>query len=125
MYSGYRLKIENKIIPNSYMAKGSWNAGRPKDVIDRWVDMDGETHEYVRVGKAQISFSIREHNLEEHSEILQLINKYDDVAVEFWSDDSNSYEVGVFHIDKPIYSHLTAYNNDIQYSKTAIKMTEY
>ena len=57
-YSGYRIKIDNVILKNNDIAKGSYALGRNPRVAKSYTDISGISHEiYYPSSKTVISFS--------------------------------------------------------------------
>lgn len=125
MYSGYRVKINGKILKNNMIAKGTYSCVEGKRISDTWEDLNLIEHEYVLENtKTQISFSIREHRLSEHEDVISCFTAMNDVTVEYWSDTSMTYKTGVFNIEEITYSHSDAFDDEIFYKATKVTMIE-
>ena len=125
MYQGYRLKIDGVVFPNSYIAKGSYSAVDKKRVVETWVDANQVEHE-VTTGqaKANIAFSLIEHNSEKHSELMKFFQKDDDIRVEFYNDRTDAYRVANCRLVDISFSHSNTYGGKVQYNSTAINFIE-
>ncbi|MBQ0114114.1 MAG: hypothetical protein KBT03_13375 [Bacteroidales bacterium] len=125
-YLGYRVKIKSNSIPNHYISRGTWNAKTFQRLVNSWTDANGTVHEnYFPTMKTEISFEIREHNLEEHREIVQYFADKKDVYITFWNDDSCEYDSFVGKIEDINWQHSNALSDDILYKSASILITEY
>lgn len=125
MYQGYRLKINNVTFPDIYISKGSYNCTEDKRVVEVWTDANHVEHE-ITTGepKAKITFSIAEHPMEKHSEIIRFFQQDDDITVEFYSDKSDTYRTANCRL-KPIkFSHKFASGNRVFYEKAEVNLIE-
>lgn len=126
MYEGYRLKINGNEVPNADIAKGTYSLKKDDRVIDSYEDMDKVTHEVVsKKPKVTISFSLRKHTSEEHERAVKLTSVKQNLSVEYFDDDTNSYVVGLFKMEVGEYSHAFAGTQRIFYNETPIKLIEY
>lgn len=126
MYQGYRLKINNAEIPNSIIARGTYQIDTEDRIAEQYTDAYGVDH--IRMfakTKTVITFSVREHNSAEHQIISSYFSKRANVSVEFYDDDTDTYKSGLFRIIKNPYSHKNTYGRNIQYNATQIKLEEY
>ena len=65
-YEGYRIKINEVVIANDMIAKGSYSFKRACRVLDSYYDAAGVLHEEMSPHQSvAISFTIRERNAEE------------------------------------------------------------
>lgn len=125
MYSGYRVKINGKTLKNNLIAKGTYSCVEGKRIADTWEDLNLIEHEYVLDNtKTQISFSIREHKLSEHEDVISYFTEMNNATVEYWSDTDMTYKTGVFKIEEITYSHSDANDDEIFYKVTKVTMIE-
>lgn len=126
MYQGYRLKIDDTIVPNEIIARGTFSFQKVDRIIDSYEDEKGVTHEVVADKKrVLIGFSFKEHDSSEHLVFCRYINKKDNVSVEYYDDEENVYEPGIFKIEASAFTHRNVIGNNILYNSCAIKLTEY
>ena len=125
MYQGYKLKIDGIVFPNSYIAKGTYNAIDKKRVAETWKDANQIEHEITAgIPKANISFSLIEHDSTSHSEMVAFFQKKDDIVVEFYDDDKDAYRTAICRLDAIKWAHRSSYGGKIQYKATAIAFIE-
>ena len=126
MYQGYRLKINNRIVSNDLIKNGSWKLKQAPRVLETYVDMFQVSHD-VTIGsnKAEITFEIRPHTNEEHSDIIALLAKRQNVTCEYYNDDTDTYVSGSFSIPDIQWSHYGLSGNRIIYNPTSIVLKEY
>ena len=125
-YNGYRLKINGVIVPNVIMSRGTWSASNKKRLVSSWTDANGVLHEYYYDKKqANISFTLREHTVEEHDSFITYFTDHTHVAVEYWDDDTAGYLTFDGKIEDIDWSHNIALENEIRYNPTEISILEY
>jgi len=126
MYQGYRIKINGNILDNQMIVRGSYSIQHTQRVIAEYYDQLGVRHEELSPRKtATISFTIREHGLNEHEEIMKLLEIENQVEVEYWDDKKIKYAIGYFKIENYKFGHQNAFKNDIRYKDTPITLREY
>lgn len=125
-YSQYRVKINGLVIPETLIARGSYNFVKESRVIRSYTDANGTKHEDVYEDKkASIKFSLRERNLLEQLQLMGLFDKTENVPVEYWDDYSCIYQTGVFKMKAPQINHKNAVGENIEYNSTPIQLDEY
>lgn len=126
MYQGYRIKINGRILDNQLIARGSYSILPKQRVIAEYYDQLGVRHEELSPRKTvEISFTIREHDMQEHREIMKLLEDENHVEVEYWDDKKMAYGLGDFKIENYKLEHKNAFKNDIRYKDTPITLREY
>lgn len=76
MFNGYRLKIGETIIPNNYIAKGTYSCVPNQRIIGKWTDGNGIEHtNYYPNAKYTISFSLRECDSSESEALFRLFSE--------------------------------------------------
>ena len=113
MYQGYRIKINGIKVNNTMIARGSYNISTEGRVIDSWEDAD------------KISFELREHKSSEHASFISLVEKTENIPVEFYDDKTDSYKTGTFKMEKVEFSHKNATAKEIIYNNTKVTIEEY
>lgn len=125
MYNGYKLKIDGVVFPNNYMAKGTYNAIDKKRVVETWKDANQVEHEITTgTPKANITFSLIEHDSTTHSKMIAYFQKKDDIVVEFYDDGKDAYRTAICRLEAIKWSHRSSYGGKIQYKATAISLIE-
>lgn len=125
MYIGYRLKINNVVLPNSMIAKGTYNAVDAKRVVETWKDANLIEHEItVDQTKAKISFSFREHDSDEHGDFVAFLQDSDDITVEYYSDRYDTYKTVNCRMENVTFSDRSTYGGKIQYNATPVTLIE-
>lgn len=123
----YLIAIEGTPFPLRFMDRSSWKCTPYKRrIISEHNDIEGIHHIYESPHfRTEIQFSIGEHSLEKHAEIVSYFQKLSKVVVNYWNDHDCMYRQGLFRIDDPVFEHKKTFDNDIWYEATSIKMTEY
>lgn len=125
MYNGYKLKIDGVVFPNSYIAKGTYYAVNKKRVVEIWKDANQVEHEITAgTPKANISFSLIEHDSTTHSKMIAFFQKEDDIVVEFYDDKKDTYREAICRLEAIKWGHRSSYGGKIQYKATAITLIE-
>lgn len=123
---GYRVKIEDTIIPNTLIAKGSYSFQKEPRQIREWKDGNGIRHEDIyEKRKVSIKFSIKERKLEEQQTICGIFQKVERLTVEYWDDYLCEYKTGQFKMYSDAISHSNADSGSIYYKSTNITLEEY
>lgn len=126
MYQGYRIKINGNIVENQMIASGSYSIKKTQRVLREYYDATGTRREELspRV-TAVINFTIREHNLQEHTAVMQILEVENQVEVEYWDDKKLAYGLGYFKVESYKVEHQNATQNDIRYKNMPITLREY
>ena len=126
MYQGYRIKINGIKVNNTMIARGTYSISTTGRVIDSWEDADKIKHEVLaKKRKTTISFELREHKSSEHAEFIRMVEKTENVPVEFYDDKTDSYTSGTFKMDTVEFSHKNATKTEITYNTTKVALEEY
>lgn len=122
-YLGYRIKIDDTILKNKDIAKGTYSLGNNPRVAKKWTDIQGIQHEiYFPSNKTTISFSIREHLEADHVYLAAyFLNR--DVTVEYYDENSDTYLESQFKVKDFKWSHLST--NPLFYKATQITLEEW
>lgn len=124
-YLGYRVIVNGITIPETMMIRESFATTPGERVIYTWVDANQITHEEVsETPKMYVEFTIRRRTLEEHEEILDAFEAFQNVYVTYWDDRSCSYKQGLFKMDPPQFVTYVE-RDELWYAPTAIRLTEY
>ena len=126
-YKGYRLKIDGVVFPNHYMKKGTWKAlPETRLLVNSFYDSIGTLHEdYHTNKKADIAFSIKQHNISDHEVLAAFFNNKENVQIEFWNDNTSSYQSAVCKIEDFYWQHENATQDDIFYKEAKVSIVEY
>ena len=125
-YQGFRVKINDTVIPNVLIAAGTYSFVKEPRVAKTWTDSKGISHKSFHAkDKVKISFSIKERNLEEHRSIKGIFANKKNVTVYYWDDYDCEYKEGNFEMSSATISHRKALTNEILYDSTAITLGEY
>ena len=124
-YEGYRLKINDVIFPNTFMAKDTWKClPEKRRSLDDYYTADGKRHRlYSPATKLEISFNIREHNLADHEQIVAFFQAQEDVSITAWNDKACEYVTRVCSIEDITWASI-AVGNDLRYKATSVAITE-
>lgn len=123
-YEGYRLKINNQKIDNTMIKQGSYSVKPTRRVLDKYYDAAGGYHEELSpVVKMEISFTIREHNMDEHASLMSVLSERT-VSLVYWNDLSGEYASGTFRVEDFKIPHNNALSNKIEYGSMMVKMKE-
>lgn len=126
MYSGYRVKINGIIIQNVMIKRGSFSCKKVRRTILSKYDAAGVLHEIKSAHETyEISFTIRERSIEEHAEIMQALQKQDQVTVEFWNDFLVEYSTGIFRIEDFACEHTNVTGDSLRYKDLPLTLKEY
>ena len=125
-YEGYRVKVNNIIIPDNMIAKGTYSFQSTSRVVDSYYDAMGVLHEERSPHtRAVIKFSIREHASDEHDNMMAAFMVKENVTVEFWDDETSTYKSATCKINDLSMAHLNTNGGRINYAQTAITIEEY
>lgn len=124
MYQGYRIKVNGTIISDFMIKRGSYHSLPKSRVLASYYDAAGGFHEELSpVAKMEISFTIREHDMEEHTAFLSAFSTGRNVSVEYWNDTTGAYATGVFRVEDMKMPHKHAAGG-IRYGEIAVKLKE-
>lgn len=125
-YAGYRLKINGTVFPNHYMQRGSWSCLPHKRLVRSWYDANGTLHEdYHEANQVEISFKIRESNLEDHEKIVPFFTQHENVLVDYWDDEACVYKRASCKISHISWLHTNAIHSDVLYRAAQVYITSY
>lgn len=125
-YAGYRLKIDGDVFPNEYISRGSYSISNSPRVCDTYVDSLGISHNiYYPSSKAVITFAIKEHSTEEHPTLDAFFSVRDNVEIEYYDDNTDSYVEGIFTIKDFTWRHANALTSNVDYNSTQITLEEH
>lgn len=123
-YQGYRIKVNSVEIENTLMVRGSYSMTKVNRVLASYYDAAGTYHEELDpVSKTEIEFTIREHSMEEHEDLMDAFSGRN-VNVEFFDDTDGTYKTGVFRVEDKQIPHTYAVTSMIRYGEIDIKMKE-
>lgn len=124
-YYSYRIAINGIIITNDLVQKGTYKAVPTKRVVDSWLDANLIEHQDVLpTRKMDITFSLRERNLDEQDSLKGIFATQENVFVTYWDDKTCAYKSGMFRMEAPEFSHLSTVGG-INYAETPIHLIEY
>jgi len=125
MYEGYRLKINNVIFPDIYISRASYSCIEDERVVEIWTDANYVEHKITTgVPKATISFSLAEHPMDKHSEIMQFFQQDDGITVEYYADKRDEYRTATFRLEPITFAHMHSVGSNVLYDKTDITLIE-
>lgn len=125
-YRKYRVKIGENIVSDMLVAKGTYSFQKQDRVIESYDDEEGITHEIVaKKKKVVISFSFKEHELDEHQSIADFIKEKNNVNIQYWDDEECEYKDGLFKISGGTFSHRTTHGENIKYNACPVTLEEY
>lgn len=124
-YQGYRIKVNGRIIDNMMIVKGTYYSKPTRRVVSSYYDAAGGFHEELSpVVKMEIGFTIREHDMEEHTALLSAFSTGRNVSVEYWNDTTGSYATAVFRAEDFTTPHQYALQNRIRYGEITVLLKE-
>lgn len=124
-YAGYRIIMNGVTIHNSMISKGSFQITPGKRIAATWTDANLVEHQEVLSNpKMNISFNIRERNLNEQISIKGIFALKENIPVTYWDDESCEYKTGMFYMDAPQISHRNTIGG-INYNATKIQLHQY
>lgn len=125
-YEGYRVKVNDTVISNDLISKGSYKFKRISRVLASYYDAAGTLHEEKSPHKrATISFSIRERSRSEHESIIQAFSVRDNAPVVYWDDETGVYKEALCKINDLDVAHYNTVGGDIRYAAMQITIEEY
>jgi len=125
MYQGYRIKINGTVISDLMIKRGSYYATPTTRVVSSYYDAAGGFHEELSPAKKmEIGFTIREHDMEEHTAFISAFSTGRNVSVEYWNDTTGEYKMGVFRVDDMKNQHKYALPGRIRYGEIPVKLKE-
>ena len=136
-FAGYLLKAvaTGKTFPNQYIAYESWSS-TPDQREELVAYRDDNTRDLVRVtaeGKKSIfSFNVRDGiHLAQKEEIQRFFTDAETdhtqrkVQLEFWNEETNSYDTGYFYRPNMPFPIKKITDNDIIYGELTLEFVEY
>ena len=124
-YLGYRLIVNGTTIYNSMIKTGSYQMTPAKRIVTTWTDANLVEHQEVLSNrKVNISFSLRERNLEEQDSIKGIFALQENIPVTYWDDEDCEYKTGTFYMDAPQFQHRNTIGG-INYNATKINLHQY
>lgn len=131
-YNGYQLKMGNLLLPipdgekSSVFEEGSYTFSKGKRLIEDWMDANRTVHHVVSPNdKVTISFTIKDRTQEQQEVIKPLIEKKEDIFLEYWDDINMEYKTGVFFIENIDNVSSIATKEKIYYAPLNVMLTEY
>ena len=132
IYQGYQVKIGTLKLPipdgekKTILQNGSYSFNRSKRLIAEWQDANGKYHhETYPEEKATISFTINERTKEQQAKLKPLLEKRNNIEVEYWDDIDERYKTGMFFIDEIDNVTSIATLDTIYYGAMNVVLTEY
>lgn len=123
-YQGYRIKVNGTIIDNMMIKRGSYYTKLTRRVLSSYYDAAGGYHEDLSPAeKMEIGFTVREHDMEEHTALLSAFCTGRYLLAEYWNDTTGAYATGVFRVEDMKMPHKHAAGS-IRYGEIAIKLKE-
>lgn len=123
-YNGYRIKINGTTIDNMMIKRGSYFTKPTQRILDSYYDAAGGYHEELSPAiKTEINFTIREHDMDEHTALMSAFNGRN-VTVEYWNDTIGEYATSIFRVENMRMPHKYALNGRILYGEIAIMLKE-
>lgn len=133
-YQGYLMRFADTIFPNSYLLEYS---STPDQRMELSAERDnrGNLHRStISVGKTSIRFTTHIMSLEEKITMQNIIMEAIKIhgileerkcLVQYWNDETNSYDSGWFYIPDIEYRVMDADTEDIRYYPISIELIEY
>ena len=136
-FAGYLLKAvdTNEVFPNQYIEYESWTStpDRREELV---AYRDDNTRNLVRVTaagkKSTFSFNLRDGlHLKDKQKIQSFFTRAEvdtdqrKVQLEFWNDETNSYDTGFFYRPNMPFPIKSITENDIVYGKLSLEFIEY
>lgn len=130
-YAGYLLKFGSKILPNSYLTAFK---ATPNQRTENYAYRDGNNdlqRATIDNHKSKIEFTVKPMLLDEKIVFQNIINSgiviptQRKCLVEYWNDETNSYQNGYFYIPDIIFTYLDATALTLVYAPTNITLIEY
>lgn len=127
-FEGWLLKVNGTDI-TYWIHAGSYKATPNQQTdLDDYTDNDGIFHRNVLPAKAtKIEFDIKPMRLSEKRKLQQIIPNRTEVMIEYWNDETNSYQTGRVYVPDITYEPYMIYRDkkDILYNPTRIAFIEY
>lgn len=126
-YLGYRIKVNDFVVPENLISKGTYNCEPNMRLANSWTDANGKDNfEYFPNPKYKITFAIRERNVLEQETLVPLFLLKEDINVEYWDDITCTYKTGIFHMNRPKFIHRDITEAlGILYGATTLVLEEY
>lgn len=126
MFEGYLIKLNGNEIPASIMVPGSFETSKKRVVAGSWRDANGDMHySYYPHEKMDISFTIKPRTMEQQSSIVNFFRNKDNVVVNYWDDESETYREVVCKMDDVTFKHSYDTDDQMFYAETSIGLEEY
>ncbi|MDF2906843.1 MAG: hypothetical protein K0R34_2164 [Herbinix sp.] len=131
-YAGYLLKINGTVLPNKYILMDSYNSTpHQQSDIDSYEDGNGLLHRTVAPHtRSKPDFNtVPKLALAEKMALQEIIptsaTERIRLTVEYWDDDTNTYQTGDFYVPDITYPIHDAGATDIIYNSIRIAFIEY
>lgn len=126
-FQGYLIKINNVTFPLKYMSVDTYNTipNQMQD-LDSYRDANGVLHRNVLPHKAsKIEFNTPHLYLSDKIALQEFFTDRKNVTVEYWNDESNTYQSGKFYVPDITYEIYQVTSNNILYKPIRIAFIEY
>jgi hypothetical protein len=126
-FAGYFLKSNGKKIPLKYISPKSYKTipDRQQD-LDPYRDTDGYLRRKILPHKVTtIEFSTPYMYLADKMALQALLPSRAKLTLEFWNDETNTYQTGDFYIPDVTYNVYRVEGTDILYMPIAYQFIQY
>ncbi len=126
-YQGWLLKFEGRIFPMDFIAHHSYDATpSQKQDEDSYQDSDGRLHRNILPHtRTKIEWNTPFMHLEEKKEMQSYFPNRETMTVEYWNDETNSYETGEFYVPDIKFPYYDADADGIRYNPIRVALIEY
>lgn len=126
-YKGYLLKINGNIFSNDLIRYGTYKVKPCQQIdTDSYVDGNGRLHRKILPHRrTSITFSTIRVALDQKIEIQSYFPARESVTIEYWNDETNSYQSGTFYTPDIEFSVYRADGTGIWYNEVPLEFIEY
>lgn len=126
-YKGYLLKINGAIFGNELIRHDTYKTKPNQQTdTDSYVDGNGKLHRKILPHRrTTITFSTIRCGLDQKITIQGYFPERETVEIEYWNDESNTYETGTFYTPDIEFSVYSANADTVKYNEIPIEFIEY
>lgn len=127
VFKGYLLKINGRIFPNEFIFTESYKT-TPNQLQDlnSYRDADGALQRNVLPHTlSKIEFNTVPMHLADKIELQRYITDRVKLEVEYWNDESNTYETDYFYVPDIDFEYYQVTEDDIWYKSFRIALIKY
>lgn len=126
-YQGWLLKFDDREFPMKFIAHHSYDATpNQKQDEDSYQDSTGRLRRNVLPHtRTKIEWNTPFLHLADKKEMQSYFPNRETMTVEYWNDETNSYETGTFYVPDIKFPYYDVDDDDIRYNPIRVAVIEY